>query len=91
MTIPDDYHPEARLDEAHDVTDEILSLAVECARNAVDVNWETVYRNLETEYGFFVTEMGNQADQKIRKHVRAELQRWSDERATSDHSPSRNN
>ncbi len=61
---------------ADDVTDEILVKAVDCALgsdmmgNHPGINWEYAYDMLEGNEGYFVTEMGNGADRKIRAAVR---------------------
>ncbi len=60
---------------ANDVTDDVLALAVDCALGSEDmgghpgIDWEYAYNMLEGNEGWFVTEMGNGADKKIRAAV----------------------
>ena len=67
------------LTTAEDVTPEILALALEAAEasdgigHRQGIDWEYAYDLLESVHGYFVTEMDNPADRKIRRAVKAAM------------------
>lgn len=67
--------PPVNLQTAEDVTPEVIAAAVECAEatyglgNDFRVDWDRAYDTLESQYGWFVTELDNPADRKIRREV----------------------
>ena len=70
------YGDEVRiLQEAADVTPEVIDAAFECAEaayglgNDFRIDWDRAYRMLEDQYGWSVDEWASPADNKIRRLV----------------------
>lgn len=67
--------PTTNLQEAADVTPDIIAIAAECAEaayglgNDFRIDWERAFWMLETQHGWSLDEWDSPADRKIRREV----------------------